>query len=169
MRSPNSIASRNKRVLNSPVLSDLRIIIESMLKEFSKTVFGSTNDVELKITQSWLSLSQKGQSHHVHSHTNSVVSGVLYINLAPRDGIHFYRNEELLWYQLDVGEANYYNSMRSFIETSVGDVVLFPSNITHGIPEVTEDVERVSLAFNTFFSGEIGREGTSNALRIDVE
>lgn len=165
----SNLASRNKRVLDSPPLSDLKTTVQEHLDDYFNSVHNTLNQVSLKITQSWLTMSRQGQSHHSHSHPNSVVSGVLYINLAPQDGINFYRNDDLWWYELIPREHNYYNAHRYFIETKVGDLVLFPSNIKHGVKEVSEDVERVSLAFNTFFTGELGSEAYSNGLQISVD
>lgn len=161
-------ASADKRVLSSPALKDIRHFIEGHLAQYLQTVFNTSNEVELKITQSWLTLSGKGQSHHIHTHPNSVVSGVLYINLAKQDGISFYRNEDSVWYELIRQQDSYYNAYQYFVQSSVGDLLLFPSNVRHGVREVTADVQRVSLSFNTFFSGKLGRDEFSNALTIDV-
>lgn len=162
-------SSVNKRVLAAPALADIQQFIEANLRQYLQTVFNTANDVRLQVTQSWLTLSGKGQSHHVHTHPNSVVSGVLYINLAPVDGINFYRNEDNIWYELVKQQDNYYNAYQYFVQTSVGDLLLFPSNVRHGVREVTEDVERVSLSFNTFFSGQLGRDDFSNGLSIEVK
>ncbi|MBT8147277.1 MAG: 2OG-Fe(II) oxygenase family protein [Gammaproteobacteria bacterium] len=165
----NNYSSRNKNVLASEAMMHIKSIIQDNLDHYFKSVYNTSNKVQLKITQSWLSATQKGQSHHTHSHPNSVVSGVLYINLAPQDGINFYRNEDLLWYELIPQEQNYYNAHRYFIETKVGDLVLFPSSVKHGVKEVTEDIDRISLAFNTFFEGELGKESFSNSLTVKIE
>jgi uncharacterized protein (TIGR02466 family) len=165
----NNQSSVDKRVLASPVMADIRSFVEAHLAQYQQTVFNTSNQVKLQITQSWLTMSGKGQSHHVHTHPNSVVSGVLYINLAPVDGINFYRNEDNIWYELVKQQDNYYNAYQYFVQTTVGDLLLFPSNVRHGVREVTEDVQRVSLSFNTFFSGHLGRDEFSNALSIEVK
>ena len=159
-------ASPNKNVLAHDELKDLQTIIQQHLDNYFKAVYNTSNKVALQITQSWLTLSRKGESHHSHTHPNSVVSGVLYVNVAGNDGINFYRNEENLWFELEPSETNYYNSYKIHVATKVGDLVLFPSSVKHGVNKVTEDIRRVSLSFNTFFSGEMGNPEFSNALRI---
>lgn len=161
-------SSKNKAVLEAEQLQPLREIIQQTLNDYFKTVFNSSNKVSLQITQSWLTRTRRGESHHSHIHPNSVVSGVLYINVAEVDGLNFYRNEDMVWYDLIREAENYYNASRYFIQTKIGEIVLFPSNIHHGVREVVDDVERVSLAFNTFFSGELGRDDYSNSLKITV-
>ncbi|MCH2578000.1 MAG: TIGR02466 family protein [Pseudomonadota bacterium] len=162
----DNYASPNKNVLAHDELKDLQTIIQQHLDNYFKAVYNTSNNVALQITQSWLTLSRKGESHHSHTHPNSVVSGVLYVNVAGNDGINFYRNEENLWFELEPSETNYYNSYKIHVATKVGDLVLFPSSVKHGVNKVTEDIKRVSLSFNTFFSGEMGNPEFSNALRI---
>ena len=162
----DNYASPNKNVLAHDELKDLQNIIQQHLDNYFKAVYNTSNNVALQITQSWLTLSRKGESHHSHTHPNSVVSGVLYVNVAGNDGINFYRNEENLWFELEPSETNYYNSYKIHVATKVGDLVLFPSSVKHGVNKVTEDIKRVSLSFNTFFSGEMGNPEFSNALRI---
>lgn len=168
VRAISNFASKNKNVLDADVMRDIRLIIQKNLNEYFSKIYNTSNKVVLEITQSWLSVTGRGGAHHTHSHPNSVASGVLYINLAKQDGINFYRSDELNWFELLPKEQNYYNAYRYFIETEVGDIVIFPSNVKHGVKEVSEDVERVSLAFNTFFSGELGRDEFSNSLSIKI-
>ena len=162
----DNYTSPNKNVLAHDELKDLQTIIQQHLDNYFKAVYNTSNNVALQITQSWLTLSRKGESHHSHTHPNSVVSGVLYVNVAGNDGINFYRNEENLWFELEPSETNYYNSYKIHVATKIGDLVLFPSSVKHGVNKVTEDIKRVSLSFNTFFSGEMGNPEFSNALRI---
>ncbi|MFN3162653.1 MAG: TIGR02466 family protein [Pseudohongiellaceae bacterium] len=161
-------SSPNKYVLDAPQLASLRKLAEEHLQHYFDTIYNTANDVELVITQSWLSMTGKGGAHHTHSHPNSFASGVIYINLAPQDGINFYRNEDQHWFDLQPKQQNYYNAYSYHIETRVGDIVIFPSHIKHGVRPVEADVQRVSLAFNSFLSGELGRDEFSNRLHISV-
>ncbi len=169
VRAVSNFSSKNKNVLAASALSDIRAVLQACLDDYFVKVFNSSNEASLQITQSWLTLSKRGESHHRHVHPNSVVSGVLYINLAEKDGIDFYRNEDMIWYELLRKADTYYNAYKYSINTAVGDILLFPSNLHHGVRQVEGDVERVSLSFNTFFSGELGREEFSNALKIRIE
>jgi len=164
----SNYSSPNKNVLAAEAMSEIRSLIQENLDTYLATVYNSSNEVSLEITQSWLSMTNRGGSHHIHSHPNSVLSGVLYIKLGQQDGINFYRNEEASWYELIAQEQNYYNAQRYFIETNAGDLLLFPSNVKHGVRENSGEFERISLAFNTFFSGEIGKREFSNFLSIKV-
>lgn len=165
----SNYASKSKNVLDADEMKVIRSVIQENIKTYFETVYNTSNNVVLEITQSWLSVSRRGESHHDHIHPNSIASGVLYINLAENDGINFYRNEDSIWYELLRKEENYYNAYRYFINTIIGDIIIFPSNIKHGVSEVSEDIERVSLAFNTFFSGDLGNQEFSNALSFRLD
>ena len=161
-------SSRNKNVLASQAMLPLRALIQEHLDSYFKLVYSTANEVSLAITQSWLSRTRKGESHHAHSHPNSVVSGVVYIRLADQDGINFYRNDDQNWYELIPAEQNYYNAHNVFMPVEEGSIILFPSHIKHGVREVSSEVERLSLAFNTFFTGTLGRGDHANSLTIKV-
>ena len=106
----SNLSSRNKNVLEAPIMASLNAVIQQSLSHYLATVFSPSNKVSLKVTQSWLTLSRKGESHHSHVHPNSVVSGVLYINVAEKDGINFYRNQDSLWYELLREQETYHNA-----------------------------------------------------------
>jgi hypothetical protein len=44
--------------------------------------------------------------------------------------------------------------------------VLFPSSLLHGVNPVEEDETRISLAFNTFFTGTLGTPKDLNELKV---
>ena len=37
------------------------------------------SSIHLKITQSWINFTKKGEYHHPHAHPNSLISGVFYV------------------------------------------------------------------------------------------
>ena len=37
-----------------------------------------------------------------------------------------------------------------------GDLILFPSNLSHSVPANQSDEERISLSFNTWCTGSLG-------------
>lgn len=165
----SNFSSRNKNVLAAPEMQSIAAALQESINQHFKIVFNTSNKVSLKVTQSWLTLTRKGESHHSHVHPNSVLSGALYINTANEDGINFYREQRASWFELLREQETYHNAYRYFIPVSIGDILLFPSDLHHGVREVVDDIERVSLSFNTFFDGELGRDEFANALRISVQ
>lgn len=163
-----NFSTNNKQLLDEPAMADIRRIAQQHLDKYLEAVFNTSNDVRLLVTQSWLTLTRKGQAHHEHTHPNSIASGVLYVNLAENDGINFYRNRDNQWYELERKADNYYNAGKYFIRTKVEDIIIFPSNVRHGVSAVTSEVDRISLAFNSFFSGGMGDVENSNALDLKL-
>ena len=68
--------SEDTFVLDKPELANIRAFIEAKLHKFVTEIMASTD--KLVITQSWLNKNKKGESHHEHTHPNSMVSGVWY-------------------------------------------------------------------------------------------
>ena len=113
--------------------------------------------VKLKITQSWLNYTNKTQYHHKHYHHNSVISGCMYINaIKDKDSIVFGKRMTGDNWQLQALEQNYFNCNEFTVNVGTGDVVLFPSNMLHSVPKTNHEHTRVSLAFNSFWEGELG-------------
>ena len=52
------------------------------------------------------------------------------------------------------------------MDAEVGRLFLFPSKIRHAAVENKTDTERISIAFNTYATGEFGRETNSNWLKL---
>jgi uncharacterized protein (TIGR02466 family) len=115
-----------------------------------------SNKVKPYITQSWLNYTKKNQYHHKHQHPNSLVSGVFYINADEKlDKIKFFK-EDYQPIKLEIKEYNLFNSQSWWFTVKTGDIVLFPSSLTHMVETKEGDNTRVSLAFNVFVEGKIG-------------
>ncbi len=146
----------DRLILDNPILSDIKDRIQINLDTYLKSVYDTTDDVRLRLTSSWITKLEKGDHHPPHAHQNSVVSGVLYVSLASIDGTMFFRPGVKRW-SLNNREENYYNSDTYAAVAKPGDIVLFPSDLIHFVPTVTEDVTRIAISINSFFQGTIGR------------
>ena len=157
--------TKNHNVLDIKELSSVRKYVNDALNNFFQTVYSPQREVRLDITQSWINFSKKGDYHHTHTHQNSFLSGVFYIKAdREKDKIYFYK-EEYAQLRVYPKEYNEYNSYSWWIEVGGGDLLLFPSNLTHGVNTVETD-ERISLSFNTFPVGLLGDHYNSNSLEI---
>jgi uncharacterized protein (TIGR02466 family) len=144
-------------VLENSKLSGLKKIIEFALNDYLQQVYQPINDVKLLSTISWLNFTDKTQYHHKHCHHNSFVSGCLYINAKKEsDCIVFTKRATGENWQLQPNQYNAFNSNEFSVPVSTGDLVLFPSNLLHSVPQSEHEYTRISLAFNSFFSGELG-------------
>lgn len=162
----SNVRSADTHVLDSPEMQSIRSFVMEHINQYARKIISADPKLEFYLTQSWLNYTKTGESHHRHAHTNSLISGVLYVNAKKEiDGICFYRNSGA---QISVTDeyVNWYNSPSSWFSVGVGDVVLFPSNLSHGVEQTTGEHTRISLAFNAFVRGQIGTEELLNSVRI---
>lgn len=163
-------SSNNRRVLENPIMSEVKQFAQDCLDLWiDKIVIPAyKNSVKLRITQSWLNYTEKSGHHHLHYHPNSIVSGVIYLQATEfKDQIQFQDTSIKPWH-IAVEKANPFNSNIYHVSVKTGDCVLFPSTTYHGVPEVESDETRMSLAFNSFWIGEIGyADDMTNYLKIN--
>lgn len=162
-------------ILENEPLSKIKEICERVLNEYlleiNKPI--NPNDISLKITHSWLNFTKKDQYHPPHTHHNSILCGVLYVNAnKEKDTIRFTKSETGENWQIQTNNvSNIFSSNTFELSVGTGDIVIFPSNLTHSVPLI-EDETRLSLAFNSFYSGNIGfTEGPLkgvNFVKIDL-
>lgn len=158
-------ASNNTYVLNNELMSELKGFVQLCVDEYFNYVYAPKEKVSLRITQSWLNISKDGEYHHKHYHPNSFVSGVLYMKAAKNlDKIYFW-NEQNNTLEISTEKFNLYNSKTWWLPVETGDLMIFPSSLTHSVATV-EGEDRVSLAFNTFPVGYLGQEDTLTALHL---
>lgn len=153
-------------VLMSPELSRVAKFCESAISHYATEVMQLV-DVKPCITQSWLNLSVKGQWHHMHSHPNSMFSGVLYVEAGGSDRIVFERRDKVMGGFFDVEAVNFNpaNSDNWWLPAVTGSLLVFPSSLYHSVPP-TESDRRVSLSFNTFPQTHIGSRTKLNFLPL---
>jgi len=157
----------NSRLLDDDILCDLKSFFEKSLNDFFQEIFKPSTNVCLKITQSWANYTNINEYHHEHNHTNSIISGVFYVNTNENsDKIIFSRNAHtsITPYDIDTKEYNLWNANYWQLDAEEGSLLLFPSTLYHKVPSVIGEKERISISFNTFFSGEIGSDITLNRL-----
>lgn len=160
--------SIDNTILKNKELTQLRDFIETKVSEYFTTIYNPKHKVNLKITQSWTNYTENGQYHHKHAHPNSFVSGVFYIQATKeKDKIYFYKDgyEQI---KFPPTEWNVWNSESWWFEVGTGDLVLFPSSLTHMVQTLDHDQTRISLAFNTFPVGAIGEEVDLTGLKLET-
>lgn len=152
-------------VLKNPKLSRIKNFIEEKINMYFRNVISPTsNNNQIYITESWISITKLGQSHHEHFHANSLLSGVMYLETIQENSIIFSNpNNQLFYFQQN---PNQYNYGEAIFKTKKGTLLIFPSHIKHRVPMNKFDKDRVSLSFNTFVKGEINNESNLTKLTI---
>jgi len=165
LNSGNSV-SIESNVLGHPKLHFLTEFLNGALQEYFNTVYSPKTNADLRITQSWVNYTKSGQYHHKHNHSNSLISGVFYIQAAKEtDKIHFFKDG---FQQLRIipKDFNLYNSESWWLAAATGTLYLFPSSLTHMVEQVKGEDTRISLSFNTFPKGIVGDEISLTGLKL---
>lgn len=113
---------------------------------------------EIYITQSWINLTKKNQFHHTHKHPNSILAGVFYLQTVDDDSISFDNTLRVDQIRPSIDSFNTWNSSLYNLPVHRNMLVIFPSSLMHNVPTVKSDQVRISLAFNTFVKGVLGRD-----------
>ena len=158
-------ASVNKKVLENKKLKFIKNIVEKELKFYTEEILRYTN--RFKMTTSWFTKSKPNQQSNYHSHTNSMFSGVLYLQAFENSGnISFtdYRNNSM--FNLIPKDYNVYNSIEYYFRIEPGLILFFPSEMHHKILTNRSKKTRFSLAFNFIPIGNINNENSDSFLKI---
>jgi len=159
-------SSDNNYILNSSELKNLKQELDEIVKDYFKKVISIDEKASPYITQSWLNWTSENEFHHRHSHSNSIVSGVLYIDVDEKqDKINFFKNENCQIY-IREKEPNIFNTNNVSLVVKNGLIVLFPSYLDHAVDVKKGNNVRISLAFNTFVKGTIGLDKALTELKL---
>jgi uncharacterized protein (TIGR02466 family) len=160
-----NLRSESGYIFEYSLFAELKKTINDHIKEYVNILYPNTN-IDVYITQSWANYTEPNQYHHKHSHPNSFISGVFYVNaIKNEDMINFYK-DSLPIYQINHNQSNNYNSNDVVIFIESGDLILFPSTFTHSVPPTTSKETRISISFNTFIRGNLGDDASSTALYL---
>lgn len=150
-----NLSSVDNHILNHPQLVDLKKEIEKKLSEYCNSILQT--DLEIYITNSWVNETNPTQQHYLHNHSNSILSGVYYIDV--EDSLPFITfNRMQLPFLLNIvpKEFTMFNSTEWSIPVENGSLIIFPSTLYHYVKPNDSNKPRHSLAFNSFVKGNIG-------------
>ena len=163
-RESGNCISSNKYVLNEKVFKDLKQELKLIVQDYFNKIVCPATKVTPYITQSWFNYTEHGEWHHTHSHANSYISGVFYIDSHKElDRIKFYsRTYDQI--RPEVEKYNVYNSLTWRFPVRTNEVILFPSSLTHGVEIKKGNNTRTSIAFNVFIKGTMGQNKSATEL-----
>ena len=155
-KNEGNITSNDNYILNNKIFKDLKEDLYLKVKDYFEKIISPTDAITPYITQSWLNYTETNQYHHKHAHPNSLVSGVFYINCDEQfDKIKFF-NDKYQNIKPEIKEYNIWNSESWWFSVKTGDIILFPSSLTHMVETKEGTNTRISLAFNVFIKGTVG-------------
>lgn len=129
-------------------------VVEQILPEithYGEALLGDSFNWTVK--EMWMNVLQPGGSQFMHTHANSMVSGIIYLSeLHPTAKTIFSKspgaNEFIFKHDPADGKAGKYNAERWMVpDVKPGDLALYPSYLLHGVPP-NQGGKRMSLALN---------------------
>jgi len=157
--------STNTFLLDEPELKEIREFVEVYLKFYVHNVLECKD--ELVITQAWSNIADKGKKHHEHVHPNSLVSGIWYPVINEQLPPIQFRSKSQRDVSLQCEKFNNFNSATFLLPMKAGELIIFPSNLTHSVPANQSETERISLSFNTWAKGSLGDMNSLTYLPLD--
>jgi uncharacterized protein (TIGR02466 family) len=153
-------------ILDRPELSRIKEFANNCVGKYFSQVYAPVNTVKLRITQSWVNYTSGDEFHPQHMHTNSILSGVIYMQASlGLDSITFYKSEIPTW-EIVQTESNRWNSDYWRCGVTPASILVFPSCTRHMVEDAAVGATRISIAFNTFMSGTIGDRERLNELTL---
>jgi uncharacterized protein (TIGR02466 family) len=156
-KNEGNITSKNNYILNHKSFKSLKTDLYLIVQDYFDKIICPANNIKPYITQSWLNYTETNQYHHKHAHPNSLVSGVFYINCDEKfDKIKFFKRNNYETIKIETNKWNLWNSENWWFPIKNGDIIMFPSSLTHMVETKQGPNTRISLAFNVFIKGKVG-------------
>jgi hypothetical protein len=95
------------------------------------------NVMNLQVSKIWVTVASPGSFHQVHTHGNSLISGVFYVNVPGNNLTLDFRNNTINWFEKCYSEP---------IETK--KLILFEGWMQHGFKPVRGNEDKIAIAFN---------------------
>ena len=157
--------SSNSYILNEPECAETRKFVLEHIKEFAENVMLYNYDT-WELSQSWVSRKLPGQHHQMHTHPNSLISGVFFYGEPSEQtpAIKFHKmqggiNQQVLQPAIKPDKRS---SKFAWVEFSInfapGLLLLFPSYLFHSVPLNESKTVRSSVAFNVVPKNRLGSE-----------
>ena len=166
--------SDNSYILNEPECIETKTFILQQVKEFADNILLYDYD-QYELSQSWVSRKHPGQHHTMHTHPNSLISGVFYYGEpAPNTpAIKFHKmsggmNVNQLQAKTKPDKRSSKFAWDTFsVQFEPGLLVMFPSYLFHSVPMNKSDKIRSSVAFNVVPKSNLGQEENLTELNFN--
>ena len=141
---------------------DLKSIVQDKINHYAYEVMKVKKEFTFPIQTSWVNKHIKGNWGGSHIHTNSMISGCVYLAQEKDSGnIVFerhwnYNNVFTSTLVPDYFERNDINASSFELNVEPGLIAIFPSTLQHYIQINQNKKERYSVAFNAFVRGKFG-------------
>ena len=158
------------------LLKDTRLTrVKNFLDERMKDYVDNVIEIDDKVvmTQSWSTITKRGESHHIHDHANTIFSLVFYVSSEGEKSGNFvfdFRPSRLRegWnFSFKIKRYNTFNSTTWEYPVNTGDLIIFPAWMYHYTRKNDTNKDRIVIAANYFIDDEIG--STEGVDKINIQ
>ena len=103
------------------------------------------------IFNSWINIQYKGSELLKHTHPQCAVSGAVYLKVDSNSSKLFFYNPNPYIAITEADDYTPYTFEQVWITPNIGDLVIFPSWLTHGSNGINNSEERIVLSFNACY------------------
>ena len=135
-------------------LKDLIYIINHQTSKIIQEQQWDLTNCQLIIDNCWAMVNYQYGFSKVHSHANSIFSGVYYINIPEQSGNIFFIDPRpgKMVLRPPLKEVNSWTTQQVSYEPQAGMMLIFPSWLWHGVEPNLSNKVRVSISFNLIWS-----------------
>lgn len=169
----NGFKTKNIFILNNKKIKKLNNEIKNHLNIYLYNQLKIKDNIKFKMLNSWCIKHIKDDWAQKHSHSNSFLSGIVYLKTNKNSGnLIFYKNvywQNIFYKSVDIEFKEYTetNSDIWSITPKNGDIILFPSFLEHSVTYNKSKEDRYSCAFNFYPQGEFGNKNSLNNLNLN--
>jgi len=168
----NGYNSLEKYVLNQKPFILLKNSILENLNIYLYEIIKIKKNINFKLMNSWVNIHKKDDWAQEHEHSNSYISGIVYLDVFENSGNLIFKKENNwtnIFPKVPLIDFEEYNEINSTTWTYVpknGDIYLFPSFLKHRVEKNLNKKNRYSLAFNFLPSGKFGTDKNLDYMEI---
>lgn len=152
-----SYISKNNYILELEELSNLKKEISKVATDYFRNTLRIVDKINMRITTSWAVKHCPGGFASSHFHSNSMFSGVVYLETTKDSGTFtVYTPNSFRLIDLQYEEFNHLNSQSWWFLPENNDIYIFPSELPHQVSENKSSEDRYCVAFNFFPEGTSG-------------
>lgn len=159
----NGDITTTKWLLEQEQFADLRTLVLEEINIFTHYLLHmDPQKIQWRLQNSWAVRHQKDDWSQAHHHTNSVFSGVYYVDTTMDSGnLVFTRTHDTVstvTFDFPYTHFNELNSKSFSITPHPGEIVMFPSHLMHSVERNQSDQIRYAVAFNFVPTGTWGED-----------
>lgn len=130
------------------------LLVQEILEraEILKSLLGFKKEYILYLSNLWININQTSSFNRPHIHSDSVFSGVYYVDCVADSGsivfLHPSIAQKILLNESTLENFTEFSAATNSVSPEIGKLIIFPSWLEHYVEPNSKLEERISIAFN---------------------